>query len=148
MPALVATHDVVLKLTAVSVFAPQNFALVEEQVVHFAPGLNVITGASGSGKSVLVRAAGPGDAAVHQPAVVSELELTLVCRHVAACVSQMDAIAQLCGAPMLDEHVRPPADSATLEVCALLTVCHTGSSHTWHAPPGGVLHRSGARRRR
>ena len=37
------------------VVAPQNFALVEEQVVHFAPGLNVITGASGSGKSVLVR---------------------------------------------------------------------------------------------
>ena len=34
----------------------------------------------------------------------------------AACVTQMDAIAQLCGAPMLDEHVRPPADSATLEV--------------------------------
>lgn len=90
----------------------QNFALVEEQVVRFTPGLNVITGASGSGKSVLVR-------------------LCLLVRGVSCllppykgecealkprCSAQMDAIAQLCGAPMLDEHVRPPADSASLEV--------------------------------
>jgi len=38
---------------------PQNFALVDEQVVRFTPGLNVITGASGSGKSVLVRVCRP-----------------------------------------------------------------------------------------
>jgi DNA repair protein RecN (Recombination protein N) len=37
---------------------PQNFALVEEQTVVFAPGLNIITGQSGAGKSVLVRRPG------------------------------------------------------------------------------------------
>ncbi len=35
----------------------QNFALVDEQVVQFGPGLNIVTGASGSGKSLLVRRA-------------------------------------------------------------------------------------------
>ena len=33
----------------------KDFALVAEDTVHFSPGLNVITGESGSGKSVLVR---------------------------------------------------------------------------------------------
>ena len=34
----------------------RDFALVEDQVVRLAPGLNVITGESGAGKSVLVEA--------------------------------------------------------------------------------------------
>lgn len=37
----------------------KDFALVTEQTVIFAPGVNVITGESGSGKSVLVRPASP-----------------------------------------------------------------------------------------
>lgn len=36
----------------------RNFALIEEQNVSFKPGLNVITGESGAGKSVLVEALG------------------------------------------------------------------------------------------
>jgi predicted ATPase len=32
----------------------KDFALVSEDVIQFSPGLNVITGESGSGKSVLV----------------------------------------------------------------------------------------------
>ncbi|GAQ81284.1 putative DNA recombination/repair protein [Klebsormidium nitens] len=35
-----------------------NFALVEEQIVMFSPGLNVITGESGSGKTILLQALG------------------------------------------------------------------------------------------
>lgn len=35
----------------------QDFVLIEDQLVTFAPGLNCITGASGSGKTVLVRPA-------------------------------------------------------------------------------------------
>jgi len=34
----------------------RDFALVEDQLIHLAPGLNVITGESGAGKSVLVEA--------------------------------------------------------------------------------------------
>lgn len=34
----------------------RNFALVEDQRVTLAPGLNVLTGESGAGKSVLVEA--------------------------------------------------------------------------------------------
>jgi len=33
----------------------QDFALVDDLTVSFTPGFNVITGASGSGKSLLVR---------------------------------------------------------------------------------------------
>jgi ABC-type multidrug transport system ATPase subunit len=35
--------------------AVQNFALVDSVSVPFGPGLNILTGTSGSGKSVLVR---------------------------------------------------------------------------------------------
>ena len=45
-------------LTCAPLDHPQNFALVEEQTVVFAPGLNIITGQSGAGKSVLVRPRG------------------------------------------------------------------------------------------
>jgi len=34
----------------------KDFALVSQQTIHFSPGLNVITGKSGSGKSVLLSA--------------------------------------------------------------------------------------------
>ena len=36
----------------------RNVALVEEQHIQFQPGLNVITGESGAGKSILVTALG------------------------------------------------------------------------------------------
>ena len=42
--------------THLSELRVRNFALVDEQYVHFHPGLNVITGQSGSGKSVLLDA--------------------------------------------------------------------------------------------
>lgn len=38
--------------------AYRNFALIEEEHVQFKPGLNVITGGSGAGKSVLIEAFG------------------------------------------------------------------------------------------
>ena len=38
--------------------AHRNVALVEEQHIQFQPGLNVITGESGAGKSILVTALG------------------------------------------------------------------------------------------
>lgn len=43
-------------LTHISELRIQDFALVHDQRVQFTPGLNVITGESGSGKSVLVEA--------------------------------------------------------------------------------------------
>ncbi len=45
-------------LIAVWCCSCRNFALIEEQNVSFKPGLNVITGESGAGKSVLVEALG------------------------------------------------------------------------------------------
>ena len=57
----------------------QDYALVRDQRVKFHPGLNVITGQSGSGKSVL-----------------------------------LDAIAQLCGAPVREECIRHGSKHAAL----------------------------------
>eukprot|EP00850_Spirogloea_muscicola_P020010 SM000205S06217 [mRNA] locus=s205:110004:115181:+ [translate_table: standard] len=55
----------------------RNFALIESQTVTFAPGLNVITGESGAGKSILLQ-----------------------------------ALTQVLGAPLVEDCVRPPANSA------------------------------------
>ncbi|KAL3146260.1 hypothetical protein ABBQ32_002962 [Trebouxia sp. C0010 RCD-2024] len=58
----------------------RNFALVEEQHVVFRPGLNVITGESGAGKSVLVEAFGQvlgmtaRDNCIRQPATSASVE--------------------------------------------------------------------------
>ena len=76
-----------------------------DETVHFYPGLNVITGASGSGKSVLVR---PRAADVPCTSICSE-------RLCPSSSPQMGAVSQLCGAAVLDEHVRPPATVAVLE---------------------------------
>lgn len=43
-------------LTVLALPAARNFALIESQEVTFLPGLNVITGESGAGKSVLIEA--------------------------------------------------------------------------------------------
>ncbi len=43
-------------LTVLALPAARNFALIESQEVTFLPGLNVITGESGAGKSILIEA--------------------------------------------------------------------------------------------
>ncbi|KAL0026315.1 hypothetical protein WJX77_010508 [Trebouxia sp. C0004] len=72
--------------STVSVWAQQqqrNFALIEEQNVSFKPGLNVITGESGAGKSVLVEALGQvfgmpaSDNCVRPPATTASVEAHL-----------------------------------------------------------------------
>ena len=55
MPTLASSSDAVTT-TCLLELRIKDFALVSEEVVRFSPGLNVITGESGSGKSVLVRA--------------------------------------------------------------------------------------------
>ena len=47
-----------VRLTVLALPAARNFALIESQEVTFLPGLNVITGESGAGKSVLIEALG------------------------------------------------------------------------------------------
>ena len=83
---------------------------MDDLSVSFTPGFNVITGASGSGKSLLVRARPPGA----NPGCGSPSP-----------AGQMDAISQVCGAPVLDEHVRAPASVALLEA-----TFHVGASHS------------------
>ena len=52
-------HHAIVSIThGLSCCSCRNFALIEEQNVSFKPGLNVITGESGAGKSVLVEALG------------------------------------------------------------------------------------------
>lgn len=58
-----------MSVTCVTLHCPQlllpsipphrrNFALIESETVEFGPGFNVITGDSGSGKSILIQAMG------------------------------------------------------------------------------------------
>ena len=61
----------------------RNFALVEEQHVAFRPGLNVITGESGAGKSVLVEAF--GQVCLHAKPI-SLLPLHAISENILSCV--------------------------------------------------------------
>ena len=63
----------------------KDFALVSQQTIHFSPGLNVITGKSGSGKSVLLSAidqitgaAGREDS-IRVPAKTAKIAATFYC---------------------------------------------------------------------
>lgn len=62
----------------------RNFALVEEQTVAFGPRLNVITGESGSGKSILLQALGQilgaplAEDSIRAPATTATLEGSFV----------------------------------------------------------------------
>lgn len=65
--------------THLTSLAVENFALIDKQHIHLHPGLNVITGESGSGKSVFVEAIGQllgapaPDDAVRSPATSATL---------------------------------------------------------------------------
>ncbi len=91
----------------------RDFALISEQQVSFLPGFNVITGESGSGKSVLLA-----------------------------------ALSQALGAPANEDFIRPPSDTAVVQIvfrlsasgrvsrstCAIYLVLHAyndsnGASH-------------------
>lgn len=67
-------------LTYMHFLVIRNFALIEEQTVHFKPGLNVLTGESGAGKSVLVDAFAQvlgmpaNDSSVRPPATTASIE--------------------------------------------------------------------------
>ena len=70
-----STHHAIVSIThGLSCYSRRNFALIEEQNVSFKPGLNVITGESGAGKSVLVEALGQ----VHYSSTQSILYYTML----------------------------------------------------------------------
>ena len=70
----------------------RNFALVLEQQIHLSPGLNVITGESGSGKSVLIAALGqalgaPADDDFIRPPSQTAIAQAVFCLSAAGIVS-------------------------------------------------------------
>ncbi len=78
-----ATASSVVTTTHLSQLEIKNFALVDKQCISLQPGFNVITGESGSGKSVLIEALGQllgspaSDDAVRPPAKSAIVEGTI-----------------------------------------------------------------------
>ncbi|KAA6423340.1 MAG: hypothetical protein FRX49_06792 [Trebouxia sp. A1-2] len=98
-----------------------NFALIEEQNVSFKPGLNVITGESGAGKSVLVEALGQvfgmpaSDNCVRPPATTASVKahLHLSVAHQAALPKLLSSLGLPTTAPSSSSSL-PPANKLIL----------------------------------
>ncbi|KAL0049069.1 hypothetical protein WJX82_005500 [Trebouxia sp. C0006] len=98
-----------------SLYEPSNFALIEEQNVSFKPGLNVITGESGAGKSVLVEALGQvfgmpaSDNCVRPPATTASVEahLHLSAAHQAALPKLLASLGLPATAPSSSSSLLP-----------------------------------------
>lgn len=87
----------------------KDFALVADETVFFSPGVNIITGESGSGKSVLVSLS--FDCCVctqHQVLQNSDLFSTAYCR-------QVEALNLISGSTAPSDCVRSPASCATIQ---------------------------------
>ncbi|KAL0031413.1 hypothetical protein WJX79_009850 [Trebouxia sp. C0005] len=99
----------------------RNFALIEEQNVSFKPGLNVITGESGAGKSVLVEALGQvfgmpaSDNCVRPPATTASVKahLHLSVAHQAALPKLLSSLGLPTTAPSSSSSL-PPANKLIL----------------------------------
>ena len=105
--------------------AVQNLAIVESAEIEFGKGLNIITGETGAGKSVLMGA----------------LELTLGARADASAVrdgakdARIEAEFELSGEPegavasLLEEHGLPPSEGGTLLVRRVIS--SSGGGRVW-----------------
>ena len=143
MPTLASSSDAVAT-TCLQELRIKDFALVSEEVVRFSPGLNVITGESGSGKSVLVRALLfllPRCPSPLIPLLLHLAAFRLACqcpavRMVApsqtipgmALFAQVDALGLITGSASPSECVRAPASCAVVEGTYALDARHSGAA--------------------
>lgn len=101
----------------------RNLAIVENAMVEFSPGLNVITGETGSGKSVLIGALSLllGERADHGAVRSGERELSVEASFTLAGHDAIDAI--------LEDAGLPPCEEGSLLVRR--TVSASGSGKCW-----------------
>lgn len=129
-----AEDDTITHLKSIQM---ENFALVKEQTVKLEPGLNVITGESGAGKSVLVSVTvlqyklfrvfnvDLKSAAILNGVAWLDVKssfLSLLTKWMAMnmrnfAMLQVQAFGQLLGVPTLENCIRQPSTMAAVEGC-------------------------------
>lgn len=110
----------------------KDFALIDHLSIRLGPGLNVVTGESGAGKSVLVVGLprpplGSSSCFGTEPSLASSCAcpgppLLLLHMSTNKTCAKVAAVTHILGAAALDDIVRPPATSAAVEA-----IFHLGS---------------------
>lgn len=113
----------------------RNFALVEEQHVVFRPGLNVITGESGAGKSVLVEAF--SQVCLHAKPIWVFSPSHSISHGVLSCVMlQLDRRGYRTMSPLCHIFTKPPWQTCCIKDIRLFCIIRRGlEDHACRLPP-------------